>query len=125
MSIVIVTSPTKGRDPRNDSNMSFHDDKLWQEAYMAALDLLDATDGQSGDLVDQVRKHGLMVVTEVAQATATRDRKFRDIKLQGVVNIILALRSLLSILWAREALADETFGKLDAAYEALATKLPR
>lgn len=105
--------------------MSFHDDKLWQEAYMSCLDLLDATDGQPGDLMDQVRKHALMVVTEVAQATATRDRKFRDIKLRGVVNIILALRSLLSLLWAREALADETFGKLDTGYDALAQKLPR
>ncbi|MBI5619394.1 hypothetical protein HY950_00345 [Candidatus Gottesmanbacteria bacterium] len=105
--------------------MSFHDDKLWQEAYMAALDLLEATDGQPGDLIDQVRKHALMVVTEVAQAVANRDRKFRDIKLRGVVNMIVALRSLLSLLWAREALADEAFGKLDSAYEALSGKLPR
>lgn len=100
---------------------------------MAALDLLEAThsqgsgqaDGLNGDLEEQIRKHGMMVVTEVAQAVGNRDRKFRDIKLRGVVNIIVALRSLLSILWAREALSDETFGKLDSAYEALAQKLPR
>ena len=105
--------------------MSFHDDKLWQEAYVASLDLLDATDGQSGDLVDQLRKHSMMVLTEIAQAVGNRDRKFRDIKLRGVTNILVALRSLLSLLWAREALDDDAFGKLDAAYESLATKLPR
>lgn len=92
---------------------------------MAALDLLTATDGQPGDLVDQARKHGLMVVTEVGQAVASHDRKLRDIKLRGVGNIIVALRSLLSLLWAREALPDETFGKLDISYEGLWQKLPR
>ncbi len=92
---------------------------------MACLDLLEATDGQPGDLFDQVRKHAMMVATEVAQAVSNRDRKFRDIKLRGVANIIIALRSLLSLLWAREALNDDIFGKLDAAYEALSNKLPR
>ncbi|KKU86936.1 MAG: hypothetical protein UY16_C0045G0005 [Candidatus Gottesmanbacteria bacterium GW2011_GWA2_47_9] len=105
--------------------MSFHDDKLWQEAYVAAIDTLEATDGQPGDLIDQVRKHAMMVLTEVAQAVGNRDRKLRDIKLHGVGNIIIALRSLLSLLWAREGFTDETFGKLDAAYEALAGKFPR
>ncbi|OGG27580.1 hypothetical protein A3A64_03040 [Candidatus Gottesmanbacteria bacterium RIFCSPLOWO2_01_FULL_48_11] len=105
--------------------MSFHDDKLWQEAYVAAIDTLEATDGQPGDLIDQVRKHAMMVLTEVAQAVGNRDRKLRDIKLHGVGNIIIALRSLLSLLWAREGFTDETFGKLDAAYEARAVKFPR
>lgn len=112
--------------------MSFHDDALWQQAYMAALDVLEATpsvtSGQAeldDDLVGQIRKHAMMVVTEVAQAVAHRDRKFRDIKLRGVTNIVVALRSLLSLLWAREALDDDTFGKLDASYEALSNKLPR
>ena len=112
--------------------MSFHDDKLWQEAYVAAIDTLEAThsassgqaDGLDGDLVDQVRKHSMMVLTEVGQAVANRDRKVRDLKLHNVANIIIALRSLLSLLWAREGFDDATFGKLDASYEALANKLP-
>ncbi len=106
--------------------MTFHDDKLWQEAFTALLDVLEMTDGGSADLVDQVRKHAMMTLTEVGQAVANRDRKFRDIKLRGVgTGIIVALRSLLSVMWAREQLTDDQFAKLDGAYEALGNKLPR
>ena len=106
--------------------MSFHDDKLWQEAYVALLDVLEATESLDGDLVKQVRKHAMMILTEVAQAVASRDRKLHELKLRNVgTGIIVALRSLLSVLWATEALSDDIFGKLDSEYEALANKLPR
>lgn len=105
--------------------MSFHDDKLWQEAYVSLLDVLEAVDAIDADIAKQVRKHAMMVLTEVAQAVASRDRKLRDLKLRNVGNIIIALRSLLSVLWGTEALTDDQFGKLDGAYEALANKLPR
>lgn len=106
--------------------MTFHDDKLWQDAFTALLDLLEITEGEDGDLVAKVRKQGMMVLTEVAQAVASRDRKFRDIKLRtvGSANIV-AIRSLLSVMWAREMLSDDEFGKLDGAYESLEAKLPR
>ena len=109
----------------NPCMSTFHDDKLWQEAYTALLDLFEVTNSGSDDLTDQIRKHAMMVLTEVAQAVANRDRKFRDMKLRGVVSIIAALRSLLSVAWAQEAFDDDTFAKLDGAYEALSNKLPR
>lgn len=106
--------------------MTFHDDKLWQDAFTALLDVLEVTDGDSGDLVEQVRKHAMMTLTEVAQGVANRDRKFRDIKLRSVgTGVIVALRSLLSVMWAREMLSDDEFAKLDSAYESLSNKLPR
>ena len=105
--------------------MSFHDDKLWQEAYVALLDVLEATDAIDGDLVEQVRKHAMMVLTEIAQGVSNRDRKMRDIKLHNVGNIIIATRSLLSVIWGQEALTDDQFAKLDGAYESLSNKLPR
>lgn len=106
--------------------MSFHDDKLWQEAYVALLDLLEATDGIDGDLAAQARKQAMMVLTETATAVSSHDRKLRDMKLRNVgTGMIVSLRSLLSVMWATEALTDDVFGKLDTAYEALANKLPR
>lgn len=104
--------------------MSFHDDKLWQEAYVSLLDVLEAID-DGADLGKQVRKHAMMVLTEVSQAVASRDRKLRELKLRNVGNMIVALRSLLSVLWGTEALTDDQFGKLDGAYESLGNKLPR
>ena len=106
--------------------MTFHDDKLWQEAFTALLDLLELTDRQDNQLAGKVGKHGMMVLTEVAQAVANRDRKFREIKLRTVgTGNIVALRSLLSVMWAREMLTDDEFARVDGAYESLASKLPR
>ncbi|MBI5449071.1 hypothetical protein HY948_02015 [Candidatus Gottesmanbacteria bacterium] len=105
---------------------AFHDDKLWQEAYVATLDALDATNSLTGnDVIDQVRKHVMMVLTVIAQSAGERDRKMREIKLRDVGHIIESLRSLLSVLWGQEVFSDEIFEKLDGAYEALANKLPR
>lgn len=106
--------------------MTFHDDPLWQAAYVALLDITEATDGMEGnDIVDQVRKHAMMTLTEIAQGVTNRDRKMRDIKLHNVANITVALRTLLSVLWGQEVFSDEQFEKLDASYEALGNKLPR
>lgn len=105
--------------------MSFHDDKLWQQAYVVALDVLNETDAmRDHDGVDQVRKHAMMVVTTVAQAVASRDRKFRDMKLHDAANIVVSLRSLLSLLWGQEVLPDDVFNTLDDAYEDLENRLP-
>lgn len=93
---------------------------------MATLDALDATNSLTGnDVIDQVRKHVMMVLTVIAQSAGERDRKMREIKLRDVGHIIESLRSLLSVLWGQEVFSDEIFEKLDGAYEALANKLPR
>ncbi len=96
---------------------SFHDDKLWQEAFTALLDLLEMTDDMTSDLAVEVRKQGMMILTEVARAVATRRRVEHG--------VTAPLRSLLSVMWAREMLSDDQFAKLDGAYEALGNKLPR
>ncbi len=97
--------------------MSFHDDKLWQEVFTATLDLLDATDGSQSDLAVEVRRMGLALLTETTKAVVRKRRPNAD--------HAIAVRSVLSVLWARDVLSDDAFGKLDAAFEVLANKLPR
>ena len=104
---------------------TFHDDKLWQEAYVACLDLLEATGDGESDVAHQARKHAMMVLTTIADGLSRRDRREHDMKLRDAGNIVVALRSLLSILWGQEVLTDEQFGKVDGAYESLSNKLPR
>lgn len=96
---------------------TFHDDKVWQEAFTALLDLLEMTDGEESGVAAEAQKQGLMILTEIARAISTRRRV--------EVGITAPLRSILSVMWAREMLTDDQFGKLDGAYEALANKLPR
>lgn len=97
--------------------MSFHDDKLWQEAFTALLDLLEATEDKDNVVVDECQRLGVNILTETANAVSRRKRP-------NASNVI-SLRSLLSVLWAKELVSDEEFNKLDSAYETLANKLPR
>ena len=102
---------------------TFHDDKLWQDAYTAVLDLCEVSDDT--EVIEMAQKHGLKILSTVADGVSRRDRRERDMKLRDAMGLIAGLRSLLSVAWAQEALDDETFQKLETAYEALGNKLPR
>jgi len=97
--------------------MTFHDDKLWQEAFTDLLDLLEATDEETHDVAVEARKQGMVILTEIASAVSSRRRV--------APGLTASLRSLLSVMWAKEMLTDDEFAKLDGAYESLANKLPR
>lgn len=46
-----------------------------------------------------------------------------EMKLRDAMGLVAGLRSLLSVAWAQQALDDETFQKLEQAYEALGGKI--
>jgi hypothetical protein len=103
--------------------MSFHDDKLWQEAYTAVLDLCDAAEDK--EILKRAKKLGLKALATIADGVSRRDRRVHDEKLRDAMGLVAGLRSLLSVAWAKEELDDDVFAKLDGAYEALFNKLPR
>ena len=103
--------------------MSFHDDKLWQEAYTAVIDLCALA--RENEVIGQAQKLGLKTLTTIADGVSRRDRRERDMKLRDAAGRVAGVRSLLSVAWAQEAVDDETFAKLDGAYEALGNKLPK
>lgn len=103
---------------------TFHDDKLWQEAYTAVLDLCEAA-ATANEVLLQAKTLGLTTLSTVADGVSRRDRRERDMKLRDAMGMVAGLRSLLSVAWAQEALSDDAFQKLDTAYEALGNKLPR
>jgi hypothetical protein len=103
--------------------MSFHDDKIWQEAYTAVLDLSEL-DGEN-EVIHRAQKLGLKTLSTIADGVSRRDRRERDNKLRDAMGLVAGIRSLLSVAWAQEAVDDDTFAKLDGAYEALGNKLPR
>ena len=103
--------------------MSFHEDPLWQLGYTAVIDLC-ALVGDN-EVIAQAQKLGLKTLTMIADGVSRRDRRERDIKLRDAAGKVAGVRSLLSVAWAQDAVTDETFAKLDSAYETLANKLPR
>jgi hypothetical protein len=102
---------------------TFHDDKLWQEAYTAVIDLC-ALAGEN-EVIEQAQKLGLKTLTIIADGVSRRDRRERDTKLRDAAGKVAGVRSLLSVAWAQEAIDDTTFSKLDGAYESLGNKLPK
>ncbi len=102
---------------------TFHDDKLWQDSYTAVLDLCEAT--TENEILHQAQKLGLQTLSTVADGVSRRDRRERDTKLRDAMGMVAGIRSLLSVAWAQEAIDDETFQKLDSAYEELGNKLSR
>lgn len=103
--------------------MSFHDDKLWQEAYTAVLDLCDAS--QDKEILKRAKKLGLKALATIADGVSRRDRRVHDEKLRDAMGLVAGVRSMLSVAWAKEELNDDEFAKLDGAYETLFNKLPR
>ncbi|HUD19968.1 MAG TPA: hypothetical protein VMR81_06010 [Patescibacteria group bacterium] len=102
---------------------TFHDDKLWQEAYTAVLDLLELDD--SNMVVKRAQRLGLKTLTTIADGVSRRDRRLHDDILRDAMGLVAGVRSMLSVAWAQDALPDDVFAKLDGAYEALSNKLPR
>ncbi len=102
---------------------TFHEDKLWQAAYTAVLDLCELD--SSTEVMKQAQKHGLKVLSVIADGVSRRDRRERDMKFRDAMGLIAGLRSLLSVAWAQQAIEDEVFQKLETAYEALSNQLPR
>jgi hypothetical protein len=102
---------------------TFHDDKIWQEAYTAVIDLCALTG--DNEVIGQAQKLGLKTLTTIADGISRRDRRERDMKLRDAAGKVAGVRSLLSVAWAQDAIADDLFAKLDGAYEALGNKLPK
>lgn len=103
--------------------MTFHDNKLWQEAYVASLDTAEVVDANASEIGSQIKRLSLAILTTIADSLTRRDRREADGKLRDASGLVASLRSLLSVAWAQNQLTDEQFGKLDGAYEAISKSL--
>ncbi len=103
---------------------TFHDHKLWQDAYVSALDVVEVFDATGGgELGAQIKRQSLHILTTIADSLTRRDRREAEAKMRDAAGLVSAIRSLLSVAWAQNQLSDEQFGKLDGAYENLAKSI--
>lgn len=98
---------------------TFHDNKLWQEAYVAALDVAEAFDGANSE----IKQQSLTILSTIADSLTRTDRREAEAKVRDAGGMVSGIRSLLSVAWAQNQLSDDQFGKLDGTYEQLAGKL--
>lgn len=101
----------------------FHDDKLWQKAYMTVMDMYELTGSAQDELLVMVRTYALRTLSAIADGLTRKDRREKAEKLREARGTVASLRSLLSVAWGQQMIADEDFQKLDSSYDELGKQL--
>lgn len=102
---------------------TFHDHKLWQDAYVAVMDMYETTGRSEHEVLSAMRRHSLAVLTTVADALSRQDRHQRLEKFHNAIGEVASIRSLLSVAWGQKTLSDDAFRKLEEAYEQIGKQL--
>lgn len=105
---------------------NFHEDKLWQESYVALMDIHEALDGVEGDneeLVEDVVKSATDLAAKIADGLSRMDRRFAREILLDAVGLVAVVRTHLAVAWGRGLLQDEAFQALDGKYAHLSESL--
>ena len=92
---------------------NFHEHKLWQEAYVALMDL------ENSDLAPSAKE----VAATIADSLTRQDRRVARELLQVAVGLVAKTRTELAVAWGKGLLSDELFKKIDDQYAALSSSL--
>ena len=100
--------------------MSFHEQKLWQQSYVALMDLHETLEaGVADDLLESAQT----VAATIADSLTRQDRRIaRDI-LQTAVGQVAKTRTHLAVAWGKGLVDDEKFKSLDNKYADLSDSL--
>jgi len=108
-------------------NTPFHEHKLWQDAYVALMDIHEAFDSQkSGDeeeIVEQVLDSATNLAAKIADGLSRIDRRFGRQILMDAIGMVAIVRTHLAVAWGRGLVNDDTFRTLDGKYDAFAIAL--
>ncbi|MEK7544388.1 MAG: four helix bundle protein [Patescibacteria group bacterium] len=108
--------------------VNFHEHKLWQESYVALMDLHEALDdGEFGshdeEIVEELLAASQMVAATIADSLTRQDRRVgRDLMTKAVGEVAMT-RTHLAVAWGRGLMDDETFRGLDDQYAKLSESL--
>ncbi|MEK9143209.1 MAG: hypothetical protein AAB481_01085 [Patescibacteria group bacterium] len=92
---------------------NFHEHKLWQESYVALMDL------ENSDIAPSAKE----VAATIADSLTRADRRIARELLQVAVGLVAKTRTELAVAWGRGLMDDEMFKKLDDKYAALSSSL--
>ncbi|MDP1722545.1 MAG: four helix bundle protein [Candidatus Gottesmanbacteria bacterium] len=109
--------------------INFHEHKLWQESYVALMDIhemLDSSEeGQShdNDVIEGLLSSAQNVAATIADSLTRADRRVgRDLMMQAVGQVAKT-RTHLAVAWGRGSMDDETFRGIDDKYAKLSESL--
>ncbi len=107
--------------------MNFHENRVWQSAYVVLMDLYDAFEGslEGREVIDQVLASGVGVVAKIADGLSRKDRRQASEMLSDAAGLVAITRSHLAVAWGKKLLDDEIFRALDGKYAQLVGSLQR
>jgi four helix bundle protein len=107
--------------------MSFHENKLWQDAFVTLMDTHEAFEGEFEDaqkeIVEQVLESATDLSAKIADGLSRLDRRFGRQILLDAVGMVAIVRTHLAVAWGRGILTDETFKTLDGKFDQLSIAL--
>ncbi len=108
-------------------NTPFHEHKLWQDAYVALMDIHEAFDvqktGDESEIVEQVLDSATNLAAKIADGLSRLDRRFGRQILMDAIGMVAVVRTHLAVAWGRGLVDDDIFRTLDGKYDSLAVAL--
>ena len=110
--------------------VNFHEDKLWQSAYMALIDMHEALEsndgeGRSVEISKDLLESGHRLAAMIADSLTRSDRRIARDLIVGATGVIAEVRTHLAVAWGMQLFDDETFKDLDTRYARLSEDLQR
>lgn len=108
---------------------NFHDNKLWQDSFVALMDIHDLTDeiedSGKNEIIIGLLEAAKNVTSKIADALSRNDRRIGRNLIYDSVGLVAVTRTQLAIAWGRGLLDDDTFRSLDDKYAKLSDALQR
>jgi four helix bundle protein len=106
---------------------NFHDNKLWQDSFVALMDVHDLmseliTD-EKNEIVTGLLEAAKNVTSKIADALSRNDRRIGRNLIYDTVGLVAVTRTQLAIAWGRGLIGDDTFRSLDDKYAKLSDSL--
>lgn len=108
--------------------MNFHEHKLWQESYVALMDLYKELEDVEADeydeeVIEELLESAQKVAATIADALTRQDRRVQRDLILIAVGEVAKTRTHLAVSWGRGLVEDETFKSLDDKYDQLSSSL--
>ena len=106
---------------------NFHDQKLWQDAFVVLMEVHDTFDdlreGEDEEVVEDVIASATAVASKIADGLSRQDRRFGRQVLLDAIGLVAVVRTHLAVAWGRGLVSDEVFKSMDDKYAALTEHL--
>jgi four helix bundle protein len=111
----------------NKDMQNFHDHKLWQDSFVALMDIHDVVDGiergEHAEIIEGLLEAAQNVAARIADGLSRNDHRQGRQLIYDTIGLIAVTRTQLAVAWGRGLVDDETFRHLDDQYAKLTNSL--